>query len=101
MPKLDHDNFQQDFDDWIEIRVQLTELFKDKRKPTTELMENGIVLLANVLEKAEGAAPLNFEERFAFIKKNKHNYAAFRQLDELFNETKKKIARLRVMKTPK
>lgn len=101
MRKLNHDNYQQNFDDWIVIRVQLTEFFKDKQKPTTELMEKGIELLANVLEKAEGAAPLNFEERFAFIEKNRHKYAAFRQLDELFNETKKKIACLRVMENQK
>ena len=37
-----------------------------------------------------------FRKDFDFIIKNKNNYAAFRQLDELFKETKKKLARLRV-----
>ena len=40
--------------------------------------------------------PLNGEERYLFIKRKPEQYAAFCQLVELFEETKKKIARLRI-----
>lgn len=42
--------------------------------------------------------PLNGLERLQFIKARPGQFASFRQLDELFKETKKKIARLRVQK---
>lgn len=40
--------------------------------------------------------PLNGSERLAFIKKRPDQYACYRQLDELFKETKKRAARLRL-----
>ena len=99
MSKFNDIDFQQDFNKWKEYEALLTELFKDKSGSTSELMEKGILLLADVISKAEEATPLNFVDRFSFIKKNKQNYAAFRQLDELFIEVNKKIARLRVMES--
>ena len=49
-----------------------------------------------IVDDVEQAKPINFSERLEFIIKNTHNYTSFRQLEELFKETKKKIARLRV-----
>lgn len=40
--------------------------------------------------------PLNGDERFQFIVTQTSHYAAYRQLNELFEETRKKIARLRI-----
>jgi len=40
--------------------------------------------------------PLNGEERYSFIIGKPDNYAAYCQLDELFEETRKRIARLRL-----
>lgn len=84
------------FEKWDHLQVQLALLFKEKDITRVELMDEGIGLLKAIVEKAGEAAPLNFSERFTFIQNNKHNYTAFKQLDELFKETKKKLARLRV-----
>lgn len=85
-----------EFEKWDDLQIQLALLFKEKDNTRIELMDKGIQLLEAIVEKAEVAAPLNFSERFTFIQNNKHNYTAFKQLDELFKETKKKLARLRV-----
>ena len=42
--------------------------------------------------------PINGMERFQFIKARPGQYACYRQLDELFKETKKRCARLRLKK---
>ncbi|MEK4629232.1 MAG: YpoC family protein [Solibacillus sp.] len=42
--------------------------------------------------------PINGMERFQFIKKRPAQYACYRQLDELYKETKKRCARLRLVK---
>lgn len=84
-----------EFEKWDDLQVQLALLFKEKDTSRVELMEQGIQLLQAIIEKTEQAAPLNFSERFTYICNNKHNYTAFKQLDELFKETKKKLAGLR------
>ncbi|TQR15354.1 YpoC family protein [Psychrobacillus soli] len=84
-----------EFEKWDNLRGQLAILFKEKDTTRVELMEQGIQLLEVIVGKVGEAAPINFSERFAFIRNNKHNYTAFKQLDELFKETKKKLARLR------
>lgn len=40
--------------------------------------------------------PINGMERFQFIKMRPAQYACYRQLDELYKETKKRCARLRL-----
>ena len=42
--------------------------------------------------------PLNGEERFEFVKDKIASHYAFVQLDALFTETKKKVARLAIQK---
>lgn len=42
--------------------------------------------------------PINGMERLQFIKARPGQYACYRQLDELFKETKKRCARLRMKK---
>jgi hypothetical protein len=83
------------FEEWEQLREKLTQLFKEKNETRDDCMRQGIQLLSDILNKAEGAAPINFQERFDFIQMNKNNYTAFRQLDELFKEAKKKIAATR------
>lgn len=95
MPKHE---WNHEFEEWEELRAHLTVLFREKDIKRSEYMERGIELLEKIIGKIEEAAPINFSERFMFIKNNKHNYTAFRQLDELFKETKKKLARLRIQK---
>ncbi|WP_341201534.1 YpoC family protein, partial [Planomicrobium okeanokoites] len=41
--------------------------------------------------------PLNNEERLAFVEMNCRTFAAYRQLQELFNEMQKKIASKRAI----
>lgn len=93
-------DFSSLFEEWEQLREQLAPLFKVKDETRKKYMEQGIQLLTVITEKAEGTIPINFSERFDFVKLNSTNYSAFRQLDELFKETKKKIAvkRLRLNK---
>ena len=76
----------------------------------TDLMQQGIELFEIFI--AEGSVtdepfkinaeyelmPINGMERFQFIKARPGQYACYRQLDELFKETKKRCARLRLKK---
>lgn len=61
-----------------------------------ELIRDGLELLVSILDEVEEAAPLNYKERISFIESNLDKHVAIIQLDELFKETKKKIARIRV-----
>ena len=60
-----------------------------------ELMLKGIKLLVSILDEEAEAAPLNYLERITFIESNIERHVAFVQLDELFKESKKKLARVR------
>lgn len=52
----------------------------------------------SIIENEEyEALPLNGMERLQFIKTRPGQYACFRQLDELFRELKKRLARLRII----
>ena len=51
---------------------------------------------ANDMKKYE-VLPLNGEERYEFVVTHPSHFVAYRQLSELFEETTKKIARLRIM----
>ena len=57
---------------------------------------------SNTLFSAQEAyelMPINGMERFQFIKMRPAQYACYRQLDELYKETKKRCARLRLKTT--
>ena len=82
----------QDMETWTSIKPLLAESFKRREKPIA-LMEQGILLLEVIQSKTANIAPVNYSERIAYIKQNASNYTAFRQLEELFKETEKKIAR--------
>ena len=89
-------DFSNEFAEWDMLQGQLIKLFKVNNNSRKDFMEKGIILLEEIVIKVNQATPINFSERFDFIIQNKNNYVAFRQLDELFKETKKKLARLRV-----
>jgi len=88
-------DFSSEFAEWDMLQGQLIKLFKENNNGRKDFMERGIILIEEIVVKANQATPINFSERFDFIKKNKNNYVAFRQLDELFKEIKKILARLR------
>lgn len=78
------------------------------RTKANELMAQGIALYERLLvesSEAEEVAendfelyPINGKERFQFIRMRPGQFACYRQLDELFKETKKRAARLRIKK---
>ncbi len=82
-------------DEWEFIREELIVLIKTNDNKKIELMRKGIDLLMAILNEVAEAAPLNYIERIIFIESNLVKYVAFVQLEELFKETKKKIARIR------
>ena len=79
------------------LKDSLVHLFKENDNSRKIIMEQGIQLLTDIIKVADGVNLINFNERFDFIQKNSSNYTAFRQLEELFKEAKKKIAVKRIM----
>ncbi|MGE7621522.1 YpoC family protein [Viridibacillus sp. NPDC096237] len=77
---------------------------KDIMQKGIELYESFIVIASNckteniLLTDEYEALPINGAERLQFIKGRPGQYACYRQLDELFIETKKRMARLRLKK---
>lgn len=77
-------------------------------KEANELMAQGIALYERLLVESSEAEivadddfelyPINGKERFQFIRMRPGQFACYRQLDELFKETKKRAARLRIKK---
>lgn len=83
------------FDEWEIIREELLGLIRTKNVKKNDLMRKSIYILVSMLDEVAEAAPLNYRERIKFIESNIERYVAFVQLDELFKESKKKIARIR------
>ncbi|QDQ02226.1 hypothetical protein FOH38_18005 [Lysinibacillus fusiformis] len=85
------------FAEWTALEGQI-HLAHDARNGAAKgLMEQGIALFERLLQEAgEEVMPINGMERLAFIQAKPGQYACYRQLDELFKETKKRTARLRL-----
>ena len=96
------------FGEWEVLREQIHAAHDERRKEAALLMEQGIAhyekLLIDSAAKDAGPAddfelyPINGKERLEFIKMKPGQYACYRQLDELYKETKKRCARLRLKK---
>ena len=84
------------FISWVKLEEEIKVLFGKREKSADVLMKDGIFLYKALLKQCsteeECMMPLNNAERLAFVEENPANYAAFRQLQELFNEMHKKIA---------
>lgn len=96
-------------ENWSEIVPLIHEAHDRRDKTATVHMEQGILLYEAFIARASGeivfsmdkeyeVLPINAMERIAFIKRRPGQYACYRQLDELFVETKKRCARLRLKK---
>ncbi|WP_277585398.1 YpoC family protein [Psychrobacillus antarcticus] len=83
---------QKYFDEWEIIREDLLGFVRTKDIKKVELMQKGINLLITIHDEVAEAAPLNYIDRLTFIESNIERHAAFVQLEELFKESKKKIA---------
>ncbi|WP_413362520.1 YpoC family protein [Lysinibacillus sp. 3P01SB] len=96
------------FSNWEKLRDQIHIAHEERSKETAVLMKQGIAhyeqLLLNsagqnaTLESDFELYPINGKERLEFIKMKPGQYACYRQLDELYKETKKRCARLRLKK---
>lgn len=116
MIKVAIENIQKEkiepfFDKWSELQETIHEMHSERNKEVHKLMEEAITVYEQLILFTSGHSldsklsqddyevlPLNGMERLQFIKMRPGQFASFRQLDELFKETKKKIARLRVQK---
>lgn len=95
--KLSSNSIDAYFKQWHELKTELHELHQERSKQTASLIERGVQLFSNLLAVCGGELiPLNCQERLDFIACHPSNYTAFRQLDELFTELKKKVSAKRV-----
>lgn len=89
------------FDVWYKLEEEINANLANRVKSPPAVMEEGVdlykALLAHCSADKEQLEPLNNAERLAFIESNLSHYAAFRQLQELFNEMQKKLASRRAM----
>lgn len=98
------------FNQWMALKEKLQIAFELKSESAANQMLLGIKLYENLLVQVSESTvfnpddmkdyeilPLNGQERYTFIVLNLNRYAAYCQLNELFEETKKKIARFRIM----
>lgn len=111
MEAIEREKVQYFVDRWEDMKVDLYSLYAMREDSVREQMVEAISLYYELLRHSHGlsqlnmneisqleALPLNGEERLQFIERSPGLYASFKQLDELFNETIKKLARLRVQK---
>lgn len=98
------------FEKWDTVKEKIKSLYDEKSPDAVKLMEIAINDYTQLLEyggkeldKKTGESvdillPLNGVERFDFIKSRINSHYAYVQLNELYEETRKKAARLSVMK---
>lgn len=82
------------FAEWAVLREQLISLHGQRSRQAAGTAVDAIALYKRLLMHCSpfGLVPVNGEERLRFVEASPGNYAAFRQLDELFLEMAKKIA---------
>lgn len=111
---LKTDHVERIYDEWKLLSEKISEANKSRDVSVKPLMLSGISLYENLLVSISEVKdfqvqdihqyevlPLNGEERFRFISSQPAHYVSYIQLNELFNETKKKIARLTLKKRQK
>ena len=94
---------------WFSVKDRIQSAYEQKEKHVHSHMLLSIELYQKLLVEASETdvfdsvelknyevLPLNGAERFEFIVNQPSHYVAYRQLNELFEETRKKIARLRI-----
>jgi len=90
------------FAEWTELEAEIHTAHDARTGEAKGLMEEAIVLFERLVQEAgDEVLPINGVERLNFIKAKPSQYACYRQLDELFKETKKRAARLRLQTTKK
>ncbi|MGE7926166.1 YpoC family protein [Lysinibacillus sp. JNUCC-51] len=90
------------FAEWTELEGQIHAAHDARNGEAKGLMEKAILLFERLVQDAgDEVLPINGVERLTFIKAKPGQYACYRQLDELFKETKKRAARLRLQAAKK
>lgn len=90
------------YDDWAKLTREIQNCFQQHAGGCQELIAQGYQLyeaLQKKLDEMFGSAapsPLNERERLEFVRNSKSAHAASRQLEQLFGELKKKIARAKL-----
>lgn len=110
MEHLSREQIAPHFEKWETVKGTIEKLYNDKDKEVISLMEVAISDYTDLLKyggkeinERTGKSkyillPLNGDERFSFIKERINSHYAHIQLDAMYEETKKKAARLSVMK---
>ncbi|RUL55506.1 MULTISPECIES: YpoC family protein [Lysinibacillus] len=106
---IDKDKTDPYFEQWEKLSQLIFEAHDERSGEAKSLMEQGISLFEQCVifcSEADGMVmnekeqyevlPINGMERFQFIKARPAQYACYRQLDELFKEMRKRLARLRI-----
>ncbi|MFJ3389931.1 YpoC family protein [Lysinibacillus sp. NPDC086135] len=90
------------FAEWAELEGKIHAAHDARTGEAKGLMEMAILLFERSVQDAgDEVLPINGVERLTFIKAKPGQYACYRQLDELFKETKKRAARLRLQAAKK
>ena len=113
MIEVNKDNISKEivdawFTQWEALQQEIHAAHEARNGEAKSLMEQGIAHFEKLLVESAASQvsadtdfelyPINGKERLAFIKAKPGQYACYRQLDELFKETKKRAARLRLKK---
>ncbi|MDS9470851.1 YpoC family protein [Sporosarcina pasteurii] len=108
MNRFSKDLLKPYFEPWDNVKEAIEQMYEENNPGKIEQMEQSIQQYIQLLEyggteindltgKNEYILlPLNGSERLEFIKKQIHSRYAFVQLSALFDETRKKAARLSV-----
>ncbi|WP_422123391.1 YpoC family protein [Planococcus sp. X10-3] len=98
---IEKDKIQPYYEEWNMLEKEIREIFSSRQQSAEASMNKGFylykALLAQCSTEDDSVVPLNHAERLEFIEANRSNYAAFRQLAELFKEMDKKLASKRAM----
>ena len=110
MNRLAKEYLAPHYEKWEAVKDNIEKLYDVRDEEAIRLMEIAINDYTKLLEyggkeinERNGKSkyillPLNGDERFSFIKDRINSHYAHIQLDALYEETKKKAARLAVMK---
>ncbi|WP_298828003.1 YpoC family protein [uncultured Planococcus sp.] len=100
--KLTKEQLEPFFKEWNQLSTELADLHRQRNRGAKAAMQVGLKVYNSLLAHCREALqderfePLNGLERLLFIEASPGTYAAYRQMDELFSELKKTLARKRI-----
>lgn len=97
MPDLSQESVDTWYEQWQVVAQQIHIMHSERNKEVAVQMTQAIAHYEAFID--EELLPTNGKERLAFIKARPGQYACYRQLDELYKETKKRIARVRIQRS--